>query len=318
MSYMKNTEKIHAKRGFAFLLTLCLIALMFCFTGCNSSQGEEADQADEEKAAAETKARTEKLYDDFIKGTGRALYTGQADRAVYLTIGEDLTAGKAYTLEEIMDAARYADQDTVYSITKGPEFQRIDCGQDGNEELLLTAFLNEEFTLYMVLKDIDGVLTICYDQDGWSRSDVTVEEDGKIISGGSGGAAVHYTDYAYLDADGNYKYYYGIEHTLTLFGDVYVFTRDNEFQMISAEKLDGEHLGFSHYYFDPGYMHTEHYYVPFAVDDDYNEVEHPEKSSALAQLKDAFKKIGVKTYTQEEVEKILEARAEKIGYPKGK
>ena len=62
----------------------------------------------------------------------------------------------------------------------------------------------------MIIKDINGELTICFDQDAWSRCDVQVEADGTIKSSGSGGATVHSWDEAFVDANGEYHFYYGI------------------------------------------------------------------------------------------------------------
>lgn len=41
------------------------------------------------------------------------------------------------------------------------EYERIDCGSDGIAELLTTMTMGS-MRLYMIIKDIDGELVICY------------------------------------------------------------------------------------------------------------------------------------------------------------
>ena len=116
--------------------------------------------------------------------------------------------GKSYNMAEIVTAI--ADADGAFYAPALPEIQysEIDCGEDGVPELLADAPFGDEFHLLMIIKEIDGELVICFDQDSWSRSYVEVKPNGVIEGEGSGGAAIHIVDHAFVDGKGEYKFYY--------------------------------------------------------------------------------------------------------------
>ena len=226
----------------------------------NSSKTEDKGQT-EDSSKTDEKDRNENtnksaqgdLYQAFREGTAKAKYRGTGDRTSYLEISKVLEVGKAYSMDEIVKAIGTVDEYSEFKLTSDIVFSEIDCGEDGVRELLVEAPFNEEFRLYMILKEIDGELVICFSQDGWSRSYVEVEPDGRIISGGSAGAAVHVFDYGYVNAKGDYQYYYGCEETTTLYGDFYAYTSGEDYKLISTEGLDADHLGVREYYFEPAY-----------------------------------------------------------------
>ena len=221
-----------------------------------------------------------------------------------------------YSMDEIVAALKSADEYMEYKLAADIEYSRIDCGQDGVEELLVTAPFeaSEIFTLYMIIKEIDGELTICFAQDAWSRCDVSVGADGTIESSGSGGAAVHVNDYAFVDGSGDYHFYYGMEETLTLFGDYYVY-ENTDYKTISSEGLDREHIGIRDYYFEADYENRKHYYSYFMIDDNYNDITTDADYEDSNELKKRFAQIGVQTYTKQDMDEMLSERSKEIGYP---
>lgn len=288
----------------------------------NSSKTEDKGQT-EDSSKTEEKGRNEDanksaqgdLYQAFREGTAKAKYRGTGDRTSYLEISKVLEVGKAYSMDEIVKAIGTVDEYSEFKLTSDIVFSEIDCGEDGVRELLVEAPFNEEFRLYMILKEIDGELVICFSQDGWSRSYVEVEPDGRIISSGSAGAAVHVFDYGYVNAKGEYQYYYGCEETTTLYGDFYAYTSGEDYKLISTEGLDADHLGVREYYFEPEYEKREYYYTYFVMDDNYNDITKDEDFDDSNELKKRFAEAGIKTYTQKEIDQILKDRATQIGYP---
>ena len=78
----------------------------------------------------------------------------------------------------------------------------IDCGQDGDPELLVMVSGMGEFTPQIVIKAFDGKLKVTAILESWSRSSTQTNMAGCIFSDGAGGAALHYTEYGYLNEKG--------------------------------------------------------------------------------------------------------------------
>ena len=267
----------------------------------------EASQSDEQNQQVES---GNSLYEDFKSGNAKAKYTGTGDRTSILETSICLEQGNSYTMDEIVSAIENSTENKKSSDTT---YTMIDCGSDGVPELLTETSFDPEFTLYMIIKEIDGELVICFDQDSWSRSEVQVEADGKITSGGSGGAAVHIMDYAYVDAKGDYKFFYGCEETITLYGDYYLYDK-TDYQVLPVDGLDVDHIGIRDYYFEADYEQRTHYYEYFMIDDNYEDVTTDADYEDSNPVKQKFSECGVKTYTHADIEALLNARAADIGY----
>jgi hypothetical protein len=282
-------------------------------TQANNSLFEQVSESGSEQSENAQSQQTESessLYDDFKAGNAKAKYTGAGDRTSYLETSLCLEKGKSYTMDEIVSAL---EGSTEYKKSSDTTYTMIDCGSDGIPEMLTETFFDPEFTLYMIIKDIDGELVICFDQDAWSRSDLQVEADGKISSGGSAGAAVHIMDYAYVDAKGDYKFFYGCEETLTLYNDIYLYDK-TDYQVLPVDGLDVDHIGIRDYYFEADYEQRTHYYEYFMINDNYEDVTTDADYEDSNPVKQKFSECGVKTYTHADIEALLNARAADIGY----
>ncbi len=281
-------------------------------TDAGAEENKDKESSDEGETAGTDAAS---LFEEFKQGSVRAKYTGAGDRTSYLDTSAVLEKGKSYNMAEIVTSL--ADADGSFYAPALPEIQysEIDCGGDGEPELLADAPFGDEFHLLMILKEIDGELVICFDQDSWSRSYVEVKPDGTIEGEGSGGAAVHVVDRAFVDAKGEYKFYYGVEETLTMYGEYYVYTGKDDYTTITADGLDPEHVGVRDYYFEADYDSRTHYYEYFMIDDNYEDVTTEADYDDSNELKKKFTEAGVKTYTRSEMEQMLKDRAAEIGYP---
>lgn len=335
------------KKAFSVATTGVLLALTTAMAaGCGESaavadatpvmeslSGEKTENKDQNQTASDNNAQTETasdnnekvettaqgtngsdLYEDFKKGNAKVKYTGKGDRSSYLQTSAALEVGKSYTMEEIAKAIESSNEYEEMKLTSNVEYTTIDCGKDGVPELLAEAPFGDEFRLLMIIKEIDGELVMCYDQDTWSRSYVEVRPDGVIEGSGSNGAAAHVVEYSYVDASGEYRFYYGLEETYTLFGDFYAY-KGKDMVTLSTEGLDADHLGVRDYYFEADYEKREHYYEYFVIDDNFEDVTTEADYDDSNEFKKKFSAEGIKTYTKAEMEKMLKDRAAEIGYP---
>ena len=295
------------KRVVMTVIGAALMTVMLAGCAQNAEDAEGGSSLFEQTSDAESGSS---LYDDFKAGNAKAKYTGAGDRTSYLETSLCLEKGKSYTMDEIVSAL---EGSTDYKKASDTTYTMIDCGSDGVSEMLTETFFDPEFTLYMIIKDIDGELVICFDQDAWSRSDLQVEADGKISSGGSGGAAIHIVDYAFVDAKGDYKFFYGCEETLTLYNDIYLYDK-TDYQVLPVDGLDVDHIGIRDYYFEADYEQRTHYYEYFMINDNYEDVTTDADYEDSNPVKQKFAECGVKTYTHADIEALLNARAADIGY----
>jgi len=246
-------------------------------------------------------------------GNATALYIGTADYTSYLETKKALVKGESYSINDIVDAIKTLDENE-YDLSGDISYSMIDCGGDGIQELLVNAPFGD-FEFLMIIKEIDGELVICYDRDSWPRSYVAVNDDGTIEGSGSGAANMSISDYSYVDANGDFHYYYGIEETITLLsGEYYVFDKE-DYAIISTEGLDQEHLGIRDYYFEPNYEDRVHYYSYFVIDDNYNDVTTDADYDDSNELKQRLKNVGATVCTKAEIDQMLSDRAKEISYP---
>ncbi|RKM55996.1 hypothetical protein D6855_15305 [Butyrivibrio sp. CB08] len=285
----------------------------------NTTSNSDSADASTESPASESTPATGDLYESFKSGDAKAKYTGNGDRTSYLCTYEVLDAGQSYTLSEISD--KLATYDTFEFKPNGDAtYRNIDCGNDGTPELLVSQEYTagemggEVFTLFMILKDMGGELKICFDQDMWSRSDLTINDDGTIYGDGSGGAALHIYDYAYVDAAGDYHFYYGCEENITPFGDFYYF-QDGQSKSMSLEGLDTDHLIIVAYYFEPDYEKRSDFVSFNIIDDNYNLVTTESDFDASSPVVKRISESGIKFYQPLELAVMLRDRATEIGYP---
>ena len=261
-------------RSGSVLLAMTLAVTLTFTTGCASSEGKTPETlspvvtttaattvAAETKAAPATETTSAttgvgygsgvslQLYEDFMKGNTTATYHMGTDHASYLTMPASVADGTKLTLTDLLDQI-INSCDMPLTMPESMTTNTIDCGMDGMEEYLITIPLEgpEIFTLFVVLKDMDGELQICYTTDQWSRNEVIIDKNGLITTSGSGGAAIHITTYAYLDAEGEYHFHYGVEEN---YAPISLFAYMNDdFTEISFEDLTMDCIMVLTYWFE--------------------------------------------------------------------
>ena len=288
-------------------------------TAKEDASGETLEtQAQENPVTGETGEASDPraLYEAFIKGEAKATFKATNDRAAGLVLSNVLKEGEEYTVSDIEDLLPGVDEYMEIQKTENPSFRYIDCGRDGREELLMQmdydAFYGgEHYTLYTLIKEYDGILTIIYDEDMWSRKNLEIYEDGSIISGGSNGAAAHVYEEAFVDADGIYHYCYGTEETGMPYS--YYVYRGEEYTELDFSELDPEHLMINSYWFDPEYEGREYFYTFSVLDDDWRDITLDEDFDTDSPYMKKFAEAGVKVYTHEQIDEILQKRDAQLG-----
>lgn len=280
------------------------------YSGTGADGGADGETSGQTKAN-EADEKSSQLYEDFLAGNAKAKFTGEADLGSYINLGNALTVGESYTLDEIIGNCEKGDEIEAFTFT-GKQNSYIDCGQDGNKELLVELEYGAEFTLKMIVKDMGGELDIIYSRDQWSRSDLEINDDGTIESSGSGGATIHGFDQAYIDADGKYHFYYGSED----YGMPYSYyaVKDGEYVVLDFEGLDTDHFMITSYWTSDA-ENKDYYYTLVELDDNYEVVENADLYSESNPFRQKFDQAGIPVYTAEEVNRILDDRAAQIGYP---
>ena len=89
----------------------------------------------------------------------------------------------------------------------------------------------------------------------------------------------------------------------------YVVNRIN-----AVDGLDVDHIGIRDYYFEADYEQRTHYYEYFMINDNYEDVTTDADYEDSNPVKQKFSECGVKTYTHDDIEALLNARAADIGY----
>lgn len=324
-------------------IAVAAIAAVSIMSGCGSNEADNATWSsidnlaeDVTENAAETSGKTtgnesesksenvaengsgsagetagEQTYSDVENGTAKVKYEGKGDVPDYFELSQVLTVGESYTISEICDALKQIEdfqQDAEITYSK------IDCGSDGEEELLVEARLSDAFGLNMIIKKINDEFVICYDQSSSERSYVTVYEDGTIESGGASAANIHVVDYAYVDASGEYKFFYGVSETLSLM-DTYDIYKGDSVTSISTQGIDAEHMAVLEFYFEQDYNERNYFYSFYTFDDSFNAVETDKGKADIAELGVRFKDEGFLIFDPDGINAHLNERAKEIGYP---
>ena len=294
------------------LTTVVLTAALL--SGCGS-EDDLAQELQVEKIDEQENANSKEVsegYEAVKNGTAKVKYLGKADIPGYLELSQVLTVGQSVTIQEICEAFK-----SIEAFECDPEitYSMIDCGSDGNQELLVQAQLSAMFGIQMIIKEIDGEFVICYDQSTTDRSYVTVNQNGTIESGGSSAANIHVVDYAYVDANGEYKFFYGVVETLSFQGDTYDIYKDTDKISIPGDGIDADHMAILEYYFEQDYTQRNSFYSFYTFNDDFSEEVTEEGEAQIKEFASRFENAGFKTYSSTEIEDLLKDRAAQIGYP---
>lgn len=254
-------------------------------------------------------AESEKLYDGFLSGSEKAVFSAAADKGQYVCLSEFLTDGEAYTHDEIAAKATEEGRYGEGWEYRGCSGSYIDCGLDGTPELIVWLDFDSEFRPVMVLKNIGGRLKICFAADSWGRCETEVKYNGVISSFGSGGATSHGGYEAYIDADGIYHFYYNIwEEFIGGFGDEGLSLPELSEDLEAVE----ERISFNE---NAGEDNSDYYYYFYVSDKDMNDVadDPSDAGNPYEYLRQEYKAAGFNVITKDEADKLQEEARKKIG-----
>ena len=260
-----------------------------------------------DQVAMKLDAESDQLYQDFLAGNAKATYDKKGDNGMYICLSEVLEDGKDYTLTEMEDKLVGEGQ---YS--EGWEYELenelyIDAGLDGNLELRCDIKANE-FTLTLIVKNIDGNLKLCFAGDSWSRCDTSVYYNGLMNSYGSGGAVHHGGHSGYIDADGDFHFWYqSWEDGIEPWDDGHLdyvdhYIGQDMYMWLESFSFDEED-GKTYYWFD---------LVEKNNDEIPENKSNPNDPYKLA--KEALEEEGLTVVTQEAFEQMKDLQRLKIGF----
>ncbi|MCR4901811.1 MAG: hypothetical protein K6A23_03055 [Butyrivibrio sp.] len=249
-------------------------------------------------------------YDGFLAGTEKVNYRATGDVGEYLTLADYLEVGESYSLSEIEQAIANND----FMVLTDPTVTTIDCGGDGEKELLIQLHFEREdyYDLTMIIKEINDELVLCYCQDSWSRCSVTVDGNGIITTSGSGGATVQSYDIAFVDGNGDYNFFYGMEDTGE--PETYYVIDKGEAKEISFVDIDTDYFMVTSYWFDKDYNNRTYYYTYYLLDENYADITTDADFEASNPYNQLFTDAGVTVYTHDEIAQMISERAAEIGY----
>ena len=260
------------------------------------------------------------LYEAYITGDAKLVFHAENDLGQYMCLSEVLNDGESYTCKELEAKAVTIDNYSTMKVDGDPEYTYIDCGEDGIPELLETLSISpttggETFILSMIIKEIDGELHLCYARDSWSRCYAAIAENGTVVVDGSGGAFTHYVEEEFVDADGQYHYYYGCcqEYCPT---QLFVRISPDEYDYVDFSDLDVDEFMVREYWFELEYTERQSFYTYGFYDDvTRSYIADDSQFAADNPYRMKFVPFDLTVYTNTEVQDILNQRAKEIGFP---
>ena len=247
------------------------------------------------------------LYDAFLNGKATAGYR---------SYGETYDCGSS--LSDLV--SHWADYEltTSIDIENCVKFIYMDCGMDGNKELMLQINferLYEEGSNYYVIKEFDGKLYITYSIETWSRHFVEIAEDGEVDIYFSNGSHDHGFAKGVLDADGDYQQlYYCDKRDIEVGYGFDFYDENNNWQQIAfyTDGLDIPYKDWSIYEIFIG-DDTKAYYTYSVWDADYKDTTTEENFYANDRIVGIMNYYGLPVFDHSQIEDMIFAKACDLG-----
>ena len=181
----------------------------------------EQESTESEASVAETSEPDSEfdpipIYKAFLNNEEVAEISFAADQGQYSSFRKTMEDGGKYTLDEIIQGLKHGINDyfeaTAEIEVKEIRKEYIDCGNDGQEELVVAVKLKEPVELYenkMIFKATETGLKLCYASDSWSRKRLSVNEYGFITDRYYTGGRFGRLEFSLVDAEGNWHFIAG-------------------------------------------------------------------------------------------------------------
>ncbi len=303
---------------------------------------QETEEKDTEETAADPKEEKEakeaaspeydtSLYEAFLAGEETAEYysAGTKEGSSYVLFSQSLQDGE-YTLSEIGEkvcAYMKEDWDHEAEITE-ISYAYLDCGADGTPELALKYTIEipmiDIWSSIFILQNRNEHLEICGDFDEWSRSGLTINENGVLYSAGSGGAAYHVFHKSFLDAQGDWHFLYECDSESPVTSVFYDNSPDGEI----PEEINEDNLVLLDFYLEEYQYDEETYedlrtkYQTFAILDEvgeeteffYTTLDCDDSIYTDSAFGKYMKDAGLKVYKYSEIQDLIKQKEQKEGF----
>lgn len=332
-------------------IALCFIILTACSDKKAEPVKDEAemfssaeDISTEDMETEEENKKHAAIYERFLKNEEKVYMDCSADVGKHFSLKN--SEGKDLTLSEIIKAVIESCNatDEFYVTLQGAEYAYIDCGKDGNEELVLNIGMRgtSEWTECLIIKEIGGRLKTVYANnvtEDYIVSCIDITEYGYVISEEE--IVSDESRIEYIDAEGKYNYicteyetrencgsepivYNGESLDIaedtdqfdkytesTIKPDKYVImqidvndTADDATDDIYCGSMNGHF--FTHYY--EGQNSLKDYIHDVNID-----IAKPAMFKAAYRFRDYFDEKGLKLYTTKAVDEIISERENEAG-----
>lgn len=181
------------------------------------SDDTTSDTKADDKAAVPADSMS--LYEAFLKGnavTGRYRY-GEFDDS-------------GYTISDLIDTAENSEYTTSIDRENCVSYRYIDCGADGNQELLVSVDYYcgwYDANTYYLIKDFGGKLYITSETDSWYRHYIEIKDNGEVTTSYNNGAFNKEYIKGFYNAEGKYTNLYRC-NTIEIAPDHSFFSFENK------------------------------------------------------------------------------------------
>ena len=248
------------------------------------------------------------LYDAFMKGnavTGRYWF------------GEFEDYG--YTITDLIDTVEESENTTDVDRDNCVSYRLIDCGADGDQELLVSVDHYcgwYDATTYFLIKDFGGKLYITSSVDSWYRHFVEIEDDGEVTISYNNGAYDHEYFKGFYNADGKYNQIYRC-NTIDIapsHNNFYIEDAINSVHWIEfyTDGLDVPYKEFSIMAVYIGETSTP-VYTYCIWDENGNDITTSADFESTARITNILNLFGLEVYEHSEIEEMVFAMTENYG-----
>ncbi|MBO4473566.1 MAG: hypothetical protein J5750_01495 [Clostridiales bacterium] len=148
------------------------------------------------------------LYEQFLLGNEKidAGFFGEyKDYSYMLAIPNAEVPTEKISIDELIHFVTMHLETMRDDINPVGGYAFIDCGLDGDPELVFEIMGLGDFTMDMIIKNIDGELYLTAVFDSWSRNSVYIYRSGLVETDGSSGYNMSLQDRGLIDGNGRYS-----------------------------------------------------------------------------------------------------------------
>lgn len=273
-------------------------------TAAVSATEETTEEAGTEEAADASTLSTEDSYDAFLNGEAD-LFVDEEFSRLDCYFEADMNAGDSYSYNDFLTFVQNAQSwDSLED--NDDRIQYIDCGSDGQKELVLTLTgdkygSQDEFISHFIIQYRDGQYYLMSMYQDWSRSETTLYEDGYICGGGSNGVNDHAWEAGYYDADCIYHVIYTAE-----------YLRDDSLDFIyfyAGKELTDSVGGYYGLYCDVNLINGNTYYSFYDEDANY-----PTDAGMLAYISECEDAYGITNTDLDTINQMIQDELTELGF----